>query len=51
VEFQWFLMAFAGRPDSNLDIKVHLLPCLACASIIISSSSAVQLSLRTVGHK
>ena len=49
VEFQWFLIALSVRPSRSLAMVAHLLPYLAWALMMISSSSRVNALCSTSG--
>ncbi|KVI09928.1 Ribosomal protein L41 [Cynara cardunculus var. scolymus] len=49
VEFQWFLIALSVRPGRSLEMVDHLLPWIACARRITSSSSRVNGRCSTSG--
>lgn len=50
VEFQWFLMALSVRPESRRAMVAHLLPNLAWARRMVSSSSGVKGRCSTCGE-
>ena len=56
VACQWFLMAFSGRPGSNLASAAHRVPSMRCPSTRMRSSSAVHSprlmsGLRWLSHR
>jgi hypothetical protein len=51
MEFHRFLIALSVRPGSCLAISAHLVPTCCTSSMMSCSSSSVQSSLFTDGHK
>ena len=51
MEFHRFLIALSVRPGSCLAMSAHLVPTCCTSSMMSCSSSSVQSSLLTDGHK
>ena len=51
IEFHRFLIALSVRPGSCLAMSAHLVPTCWTSSMMSCSSSSVQSSLFTDGHK
>ena len=51
IEFHRFLIALSVRPGSCLAMSAHLVPTCWTSSMMSCSSSSVQSSLLTDGHK